>query len=128
MILRQSYLGSADSSNIMWVRVFHTYRGFSRKVAHTSDCIKASARIISPPQLIYAGFKTKTQAKGDIVRFVICRTVFFLKKKNSVKTSFNSNQGIQVKKKNTPTYKHFNGPVPKTFRFRKIATLFKSTV
>jgi ribosomal protein L14 len=48
MIQKGSYLIPADQCGVFWVKVFHLYKGFSRKITFTGGFVKVSVKITRP--------------------------------------------------------------------------------
>lgn len=119
MLQRQSWLFMADSSNVLWVRIFHIYGRSSRRVSVPNTAVKSSARLITPPQFSYKGFKRKYLLKGSITRNVPIR---FVRKVQDV--SFFINAGIVLRSRGRFRAKYHYGPIPRYIRRRKFYTLF----
>ena len=100
MISKQSWVHVSDNTNVRWLRTFHLYKGFHRKVSTVGFFIKGSARIVEPPRIEYKGFKFKFNRKGDICRALLIRCRKSIRKLDGSVTSFFSNSGILIKKKN----------------------------
>jgi ribosomal protein L14 len=124
MLLKESWVYISDNTNVCWVKTFHLYKGFSRKVTKPGLFIKASARIVEPPRLEYKGFKYKYSVKGDITRAWIVRSVFVMKNKDKSTISFSHNTSIIINKKSNLKSKFLNGPLPSVVRVKKLNTLF----
>ena len=129
MLLKESWVHVTDNTNIRWVKLFHLYKGFHRKVTKTSFFVKASARVVEPPRVEYKGFKYKYSVKGDICRLLLVRVA----KKNTSSSFFTiqfpSNEAIIIKKKTNPGSKFLNGPISRiASQRRKLLTLFKKTI
>ena len=129
MLLKESWVYVTDNTNIRWVKLFHLYKGFHRKVTQTSFFVKGSARVVEPPRVEYKGFKYKYSIKGDICRLLVVRVTKSTTSKSFFTIWFPSNDAIVIKKKINPSSKFLNGPVGRiAARRRKLLTLFKKTV
>jgi ribosomal protein L14 len=128
MIQKETWMYITDNTNIRWLKVFHLYKGFFRKISRESDFIKGSARIVEPPRLEYKGFKYRYNIKGDIERGLIVRTVKSIHHKDSSSTQFNNNSLIIIIKKFDFKSKYLNGPINKSYRRKKLKILFKAVV
>ena len=125
MLLKESWIYIADGTNIRWVRIFHLYKGFFRKVTTQSYFVKGSARVVESPRIEYKGFKYKFNIKGDISRLLIVRH-----NRNNVSldgslTLIPTNAGITIKKKSNPRSKFIYGPTNYQLRRKKFLTLYK---
>ena len=117
-----------DNTNVRWVKIFHLYKGFNRKKTVPGFFIKGSSRIVEPPRVEYKGFKYKFNIKGDIVRSLIVRSnkLFISRDESSVKIL--GNAGFLIKKKSEPRSKFINGPISRTFKRRRVLSLFKIVI
>ena len=128
MLYKESWVHIADSTNIRWIKIFHLYKGFYRKVTSQSYFVKGSARVVESPRMEYKGFKYKFNIKGDISRLLIVRS-----KKCSIHmdgsiTSINHNSGITIKKKSSPRSKFLYGPVSVNLRRKKFTSLYSYVI
>jgi ribosomal protein L14 len=124
MLYKESWVHVSDSTNIRWIKIFHLYKGFHRKVTTQSYFVKGSARVVESPRVEYKGFKYKFNIKGDISRLMIVRD-----KKNNLYldgscTSINYNSAITIKKKSNPRSKFLFGPIPRTLKRKKFMSLY----
>jgi large subunit ribosomal protein L14 len=126
MIFKQSWLHAADNTNVRWLRIFHLYKGFHRKVSTTGFFVKGSARVIEPPRLEYQGFKFKFNKKGDICRALIIRTARSFLRYDGSTLQFRANSGILIRKKQNVKSKYLQGPSTYTLKRKKFKTLFKT--
>ena len=128
MLYKESWVHVADSTNIRWVKIFHLYKGFHRKVTSQSYFVKGSARVVESPRIEYKGFKYKFNIKGDISRLMIIRD----KKRNAYldgsSTFINYNSGITIKKKFNPRSKFLFGPVSRTLKRKKFTALYSYVI
>ena len=99
MLYKESWVHIADSTNIKWVKIFHLYKGFYRKVTSQSYFVKGSARVVESPRIEYKGFKYKFNIKGDISRLIIIRDKQSNLYLDGSSTFINHNSGITIKKK-----------------------------
>lgn len=124
MLYKESWIHIADSTNIRWVKIFHLYKGFYRKVTSQSYFAKGSARVVESPRIEYKGFKYKFNIKGDISRLIIIRD----KRRNVYHdgsiTVINHNSAITIKKKSNPRSKFLFGPVSRTLKRKKFLSLY----
>lgn len=111
-----------------WLQTFHLYKGFRRRVSYVGYFIKGSAKIVSPPQIEYKGFKFKFNSKGDICRSLIVRSKINPIKKDGTVLWLPENNGVLIKKKQNIKSKYLVGPITKELRRRKIQLLFKTII
>lgn len=128
MIQKQSWLYVSDNTNVRWLKVFHLYKGFKRKLTSEGFFVKGSAKIVEPPRIEYKGFKYKYNIKGDICRGLICRSKTLRRNINKDTLKFDNNSLIMIKKKNDPKSKFINGPVMRNIKKKKLLTLFKKVL
>ena len=129
MLLKESWVYVTDNTNIRWVKLFHLYKGFHRKVTRTSFFVKGSARVDEPPRGVNKGFKYKYSIKGDICRLLLVRVSKSNTSKSFFTIQFPANEAIVIKKKQNPSSKFLNGPTSRiSAKRRKLLTLFKQTI
>jgi len=125
LLLKESWVGISDNTNICWVKIFHLYKGFNRKKTKPGFFNKGSARIVEPPRLEYKGFKYKYSLKGDITRLWFIRSLYNLNSKDNSTLSFHTNDGIIITKKQNLKSKFVKGPIPLSIKYKKLHTVFK---
>ena len=129
MLLKESWVYITDNTNIRWVKLFHLYKGFHRKVTTASFFAKGSARIVEPPRVEYKGFKYKYSVKGDICRLLLVRVSKKTTSKSLFTTQFTSNEAVIIKKKQNFASKFVNGTLSRfSIKRKKLQTLFKKTI
>jgi ribosomal protein L14 len=111
---------------VRWVKIFHLYKGFHRKVTKIGFFIKGSARIVEPPRIEYKGYKYKYSVKGDICRSLIVRSNRLEQYADGSTCQLVGNAGFLIKKKIDVKSKFLNGPVTRTVKRRKFLTLFNT--
>lgn len=119
MIYKSSKLIPADKCGVWLVKVFHLYRGFSRKVAHTGDFIKCSVKKTRPENWL----KKKIKTKGIIVRTK--KEVF---KRDGSFVKFFYNNAVLLKKRMTPQGKEIFGPTLYNIKRKKFVSSFVGTI
>ncbi len=128
MLYKESWIHIADSTNIRWVKIFHLYKGFFRKVTTQSYFVKGSARVVEAPRIEYKGFKYKFNIKGDISRLLIIRHNRSSIYADGSNMRISHNAGITIKKKSNPRSKFLHGPVSKRLQRKKFLTLYTYTL
>jgi len=128
MISKQTWLFASDNTNVRWLKTFHLYKGFHRRATTVGFFIKGSARIVEPPRLEYKGFKFKFNKKGDVCRMILIRVARTLRRIDGSSTSFASNTGILIKKKQNVKSKYLQGPSTYHIKRKKFKTLYRTLV
>lgn len=105
----------ADKCGVLFVKVFHLYRGFFRKSSKNGDFIKSSVRKTIPDNWV----KKKTKIKGIIVR-----TRFKTFKSDGSSFYFNENNAVLLKKRLTTKGKELVGPVTRSIKRKKFVNSF----
>ena len=109
----------ADRCGVWWIKVFHLYKGFSRKTAYTGDFIKASVRVTRPENWL----KKKTKVHG-----IIIRTKKNVYRQDGSSICFKENNIILLKKRLTPKGKELYGPIPKVIKRKKFVYSFPGVI
>ena len=128
MLYKETWIHVADNTNIRWVKIFHLYKGFHRKVTTQSYFVKGSARVVEAPRIEYKGFKYKFNIKGDISRLFIVRHNRTNHNINGSCVSIRQNAGITIKKKSNPRSKFVNGSISRLIRRKKFLSLYTSVI
>lgn len=128
VLQKESWLYVSDNTNVRWVRTFHLYKGFKRRVAGVGFFIKSSARVVEPPRIEYKGFKYKYSLKGDICKLIIIRSRRRLSYDDGGTLLFSDNSGICIKKKQDPKSKFLNGPLSRRILRRRFTALFSQVI
>jgi len=128
MLFKQTWVSVSDNTNVRWLRLFHLYKGFNRKVTTIGYFVKGSVRKVEPPRVEYKGFKFKFNLKGDICRGLVIRTRKTHISCDGSFKKFKSNNVVLIKKKQQFKSKYLYGPVPLGLKRKKILTLFKLTI
>lgn len=119
MINKETFLIPADQCGVLWVKVFHLYKGFSRKTSFTGDFVKISVKITQPDNWV----SKKTKLKGIIVRTK--KQIF---KRDGCSIMFDQNNVVLLKKRLTPKGKELVGPVSRIIRRKKFLASFSGTI
>lgn len=119
MVQKQSQLVPADKCGVWFVKVFHLYYGYNRKIAFLGGFVKVSVRKTKPENWL----KKKTKVKGFLVR---TRKEFFKKDGSFVK--FSLNNVILLKKRLTPQGKEVTGPILYNIKRRKFVSSFPGAI
>ena len=128
LLQKESWVHISDNTNIRWVRIFHLYKGFHRKVTVPGFFVKGSARVVEPPRIEYKGFKYKYSLKGDICRLFYVRSRGMKNYLDGSVIRFDSNSAICIKKKQDPKSKYLNGPISRRILRRRFLVLFKYVI
>lgn len=101
------------------MKVFHLYRGFSRKTAYTGDFIKGSVKVTKPNNKIVK----KTKVHGIVIR--VNKEVF---RNDRTVIKFFTNNIVLLKKRLTPRGKILYGPISKVIKRKKFINSFAGII
>jgi len=105
----------ADKCGVDIVKVFHLYKGFSRKHSFIGDFVKVSVKKVVPGNII----KKKSKLKGILVR-----TKFAINLKDGTNYNFKENNVVLLKKRLTPRGKEIVGPTSRMLKRKKFISSF----
>lgn len=119
MIYKESFMIPADRCGVFWIKVFHLYTGWFRKVAYTGNFVKGSVREAKSNNKL----KKKSKVSGIIIR--VCKEI---KKSDSSILKFSQNNVVLLKKRMTPKGREVTGPIVWNIRRRKFRSSFPKIV
>ncbi len=117
MIQNESRLKVADNTGAKEVLVIRCLGGSKRKSASIGDIIVCSVKEAAPGG---------TVKKGEVVKAVIVRTKYPVRRDNGSYIKFDDNAAVIIKEDNTPKGTRIFGPVARELRdrdFMKIVSL-----
>lgn len=117
MIQQESQLKVADNSGAKRVKCFKVLGGSRRRYAIVGDIIVCSVKEADPDGSV---------KKGDVVKAVIVRTRYYIKRPDGTKLRFDTNSCVLIDDKKNPKGTRIFGPVAREVRdrdFLKIASL-----
>ena len=117
MITNESRLNVADNTGAKELLVIRCLGGSKRKRANIGDIIVCSVKTAAPGG---------TVKKGDVVKAVIVRTRYAIRRENGSYIKFDDNAAVIIKDDNTPRGTRIFGPVARELRdkdFMKIVSL-----
>lgn len=117
MIQPQSRLTVADNSGAKEIMCFRVLGGANRKTANIGDIIVASVKTATPGGVV---------KKGDVVKAVIVRSKFGVRRKDGSYIRFDENAAVIIKEDKSPRGTRIFGPVARELRdkdFMKIISL-----
>ena len=117
MIQQQTYLKVADNTGAKELMCIRVLGGTRRRYANIGDVIVASVRKAAPGGAV---------KKGDVVRAVIVRSAFGLKRADGTHIRFDDNAAVIIKEDKNPTGTRIFGPVARELRekdYMKILSL-----
>lgn len=115
MIQQETQLKVADNSGAKRVKCIKVLKGTRRRYAHVGDIIVCSVQEADPDGQV---------KKGDVVKAVIVRTKYYIRRKDGTKLRFDTNSCVLIDDKNNPRGTRIFGPVAREVRdFLKIASL-----
>jgi len=109
MIQERSILKVADNSGAKIVRCFRILGGTHRRYARTGDIIVASVQVAEP---------RKTVKKKDIVRAIVVRERWPLRRRDGSYVRFDENAVVLIDQKREPVATRVFGPLPRELKER----------
>ena len=110
MLQKSSFVVPADKCGVLWVSIFHLYKGSFRKISFIGDFVKISVKITEPENWVTKKSKYKA---------IIVRTRKETLKKDGSWIKFDENNLVLLKKRTSPLGTEIIGPTLKTIN-RKI--------
>lgn len=117
MIQQETRLNVADNSGAREVLVIKVLGGTRRRYANIGDVVVVTVKKATPGGIV---------KKGDIVKAVVVRTVFGLRRPNGSYIKFDDNAAVIIKEDLNPRGTRIFGPVARELRdknFMKIVSL-----
>jgi large subunit ribosomal protein L14 len=117
MIQTETRLKVADNSGAKEILVIRILGGTSRKFANVGDIVVAAVKDATPGG---------TVKKGDVIRAVIVRTKYGVRRNDGSYVKFDQNAAVIIKDDKTPVGTRIFGPVARELReksFMKIVSL-----
>lgn len=117
MIQNESRLKVADNTGAKEILVIRCLGGSMRKSSSLGDVVVCAVKVASPGG---------TVKKGDVVKAVIVRTKYAVRRENGSYIRFDDNAAVIIKDDNTPKGTRIFGPVARELRdkdFMKILSL-----
>ncbi len=117
MIQQESRLVVADNSGAKEVLVIKVLGGTRRRYANIGDVVVVTVKKAAPAGMV---------KKGEVLRAVIVRTVFGLRRADGTYIKFDENAAVIIKDDMTPRGTRIFGPVARELRdknFMKIVSL-----
>lgn len=117
MIQNESRLNVADNTGAKELLVIRCLGGSRRKNATIGDIVSCTVKHAAP---------NGTVKEGQVVKAVIVRTVYGVRRENGSYIKFDDNAAVIIKDDNTPTGTRIFGPVARELRdkgFMKIVSL-----
>lgn len=124
MIFKQTWVSTADNTNVRWLQIFQLYKGFRRRVSKPGFFVKGTARVVEPPRIEYKGFKFKFNRKGDICRGLLVRSAFRDSREDGSLVFLKKNEVILLRKRQDLKSIYLYGPICYTVRRRRFTGLF----
>lgn len=117
MIQEETYLKVADNTGAKEIKCIRVLGGSRRKYGNIGDVIVASVRKAAPGG---------TVKKGDVVRAVIVRTAYGVRRGDGTYVRFDENAAVLIKEDKNPRGTRIFGPVARELRdkdYMKILSL-----
>ena len=107
MVQPQTRLKVADNTGAKELMCIRVLGGTRRKHAHIGDVIVASVKKATPGGVV---------KKGDVVKAVIVRSVYHVRRDDGSYISFDENSAVIIKEDKTPKGTRIFGPVARELR------------
>ena len=117
MIQQQTYLKVADNTGAKELMCIRVLGGTRKRYAHVGDVIVASVKKAAPGGVV---------KKGDVVKAVVVRTAFSIRRDDGTYIRFDENAAVIIKEDKNPRGTRIFGPVARELRekdFLKILSL-----
>ena len=117
MIQQETSLKVADNSGAKIIKTIKVLGGSKRRYANIGDIIVASVKKATPGGVV---------SKGDVVKAVVVRTVYGIKRNDGIYLKFDDNAAVIIDDNNAPVGTRIFGPVARELRdnkFMKIVSL-----
>ena len=117
MIQQQTYLKVADNTGAKEIMCIRVLGGTRKRYAHVGDVIVASVKKATPGGVV---------KKGDVVKAVVVRTAFSIRRDDGTYIRFDENAAVIIKEDKNPRGTRIFGPVARELRdkdFTKILSL-----
>jgi len=117
VIQQQTYLKVADNTGAKEIMCIRVLGGTRRKYANIGDVIVASVKKATPGGVV---------KKGEVVRAVVVRTAFGLRRDDGTYIKFDENAAVIIKEDKNPKGTRIFGPVARELRekdYMKILSL-----
>ena len=117
MIQQQTYLKVADNTGAKEIMCIRVLGGTRKRYAHVGDIIVASVKKAAPGGVV---------KKGDVVKAVVVRTAFSIRRDDGTYIRFDENAAVIIKEDKNPRGTRIFGPVARELRekdFMKILSL-----
>ncbi len=117
MIQQQSYLKVADNTGAKEIMCIRVLGGSRKRYAHIGDVIVASVKKATPGGVV---------KKGDVVKAVVVRTAFSIRREDGSYIRFDENAAVLIKDDKNPRGTRIFGPVARELRekdYMKILSL-----
>jgi large subunit ribosomal protein L14 len=117
VIQQQTYLKVADNTGAKEIMCIRVLGGTRKRYAHVGDVIVASVKKAAPGGVV---------KKGDVVKAVVVRTAFSIRRDDGTYIRFDENAAVIIKEDKNPRGTRIFGPVARELRekdFLKILSL-----
>ncbi|MBQ3604213.1 MAG: 50S ribosomal protein L14 [Clostridia bacterium] len=107
MIQQQTYLKVADNTGAKEIMCIRVLGGTRKRYAHVGDVIVASVKKATPGGVV---------KKGDVVKAVVVRTAFSIRRDDGTYIRFDENAAVIIKDDKNPRGTRIFGPVARELR------------
>ena len=117
MVQQQSYLKVADNTGAKELMCIRVLGGSGKRYANIGDVVVASVKKATPGGVV---------KKGDVVKAVVVRTAFSIRREDGTYIRFDENAAVLIKDDKNPRGTRIFGPVARELRekdYMKILSL-----
>jgi large subunit ribosomal protein L14 len=107
VIQQQTYLKVADNTGAKEIMCIRVLGGTRKRYAHVGDVIVASVKKAAPGGVV---------KKGDVVKAVVVRTAFSIRRDDGTYIRFDENAAVIIKDDKNPRGTRIFGPVARELR------------
>jgi large subunit ribosomal protein L14 len=107
VIQQQTYLKVADNTGAKEIMCIRVLGGTRKRYAHVGDIIVASVKKAAPGGVV---------KKGDVVKAVVVRTAFSIRRDDGTYIRFDENAAVIIKDDKNPRGTRIFGPVARELR------------
>lgn len=128
MILKETWLKICDSSQAQWIKTFHLYGGFSRKVTRTGYFVKGSVRVLQPSVDYYKGFSVRFINKGKILRGLVSKQSYRYLDSTGFSKRSSLNSSVVIERKSSLSSDRIVGVGFRLIKKKRFLMAFKSII
>lgn len=128
LILKETWLKICDSSQAQWIKTFHLYGGFSRKVTKSGYFVKGSVRVLQPSVDYYKGFSVRFINKGKILRGLISKQTYSYLSPTGFSNRAGLNSAVVIERKSALSSDRIIGVGFRLIKKKRFLSAFRSVI